>query len=43
MDWASIPTWVWILVVVAALVVAPIKLRIFKSLLKKRGSAPDSE
>jgi len=35
-EWSSIPWWVWVLLVAATAVVLPIKLRIFKNILRKQ-------
>jgi hypothetical protein len=42
-DWGSIPAWVWVLLVVAAIVVAPIKLRIWKKLLERKPQPPPED
>ncbi len=39
-DWGSIPWWVWVLLVAAAAVVAPIKLRIMKKLMSAGKEKP---
>jgi len=43
MDLSQVPTWVWILLAVAAVVVTPIKLRVLKNIManaKKKQEAP---
>jgi anti-sigma-K factor RskA len=42
-DWSSIPTWVWILLAVAAVIVVPIKLNILKKLMGKKDSQAPME
>jgi hypothetical protein len=38
----NIPTWGWVLLVVAAVIIAPIKMRVFKSMLTKK-EVPEEE
>ncbi len=38
----DIPVWGWVLLVVAAIIVVPIKLRIFKSMISKK-EVPEEE
>lgn len=38
----DIPVWGWVLLVLAAIIVVPIKLRIFKSMISKK-EVPEEE
>ena len=38
----NIPVWGWVLLVVAAIIIAPIKMRIFKSMISKK-EVPEEE
>jgi len=39
----DIPVWGWVLLVLAAIIITPIKLRIFKSMLTKKEPTQDEE
>ncbi len=39
-DWSSIPWWAWVLLVVAAVIVAPIKMRILKKMVSADKEKP---
>lgn len=43
MNLSSVPTWVWILLLVAAVIVVPIKLKILQRLLQKKETSRDLE
>ncbi len=42
-DWRSIPAWVWIALAVAAVIVTPIKFRVWKKLLARKGPDESGE
>lgn len=42
-SFSSIPWWGWVLLVVAAVIVAPLKLRIMKSMLAPKKPREDDE
>lgn len=43
MDLRAVPSWVWGLIIVLAVVVAPIKLRILRRLLAPKAPPADDE